>query len=102
MAKYTIDNRSGAINWEVGAGNERILQNARNLLCAKLGEVPYDRLRGLNTAVFHKGMETANVLAVQDVDRLMEWEPEIAQVDEVRAFLSDGQIIIEADVTIDE
>ena len=52
MAHYQIDNMAYPINWEEKDPIQRTLQNAKNLLMCHMGEVPYDRYRGFDPALF--------------------------------------------------
>ena len=52
MARYIIDNLPGPIDFEGTGMVRRTVQNCKNLLMLRMGEVPYDRLRGLNPALF--------------------------------------------------
>lgn len=53
MALYTIDNKPGDIDFECGSDPvKRTLQNCKNLLMTRMGEVPYDRLRGFDASFY--------------------------------------------------
>ena len=52
MAQYIIDNQPAEIGFEIRNDNRsRILQNCKNLLMTRMGEVPYDRYRGFDPAL---------------------------------------------------
>ena len=49
MAQYIITNIPEQIDFEIDNDDVgRTLQNAKNLLMTRMGEVPYDRLRGFD------------------------------------------------------
>lgn len=52
MAQYEIDNVAVPIDFQESDIIQRTLQNAKNLLMCEMGEVPYDRYRGLDTSLF--------------------------------------------------
>ena len=52
MAQYEIDNVPAPIDFQETDIVQRALQNAKNLLMCHMGEVPYDRLRGFDAALF--------------------------------------------------
>ncbi len=52
MARYEITNEQKPIEFEGLGEVKRIVQNCKNLLMTRLGEVPFDRLRGFNWALF--------------------------------------------------
>ena len=54
MAQYKIDNQPEPVNFEIGDDPvARTIQNCKNLLMTKMGEVPYDRYRGFDYALYH-------------------------------------------------
>jgi len=52
MPKFLINNRPAAIAFESESLTDRTVQNAKNLLMTRMGEVPYDRLRGFDPALY--------------------------------------------------
>lgn len=81
MARYTIDSRPGPIDFE--CNNDillRTLQNCKNLLRCRMGEVPYDRMRSLNPAIFDLSVTEANEQILPEIDRVMGWEPDAEAV----------------------
>lgn len=103
MAVYTIDNRPARIQWETDDWITRTLQNCKNLLMLQLTEIPYDRLRGLDTAIYDMPITDVNKILREEIDRVMMWEID-ATVRDVRANPSNGEVdapyIIEVDVAI--
>ncbi len=52
MAQYQIDNIASPIDWQEDDIIQRTLQNAKNLLMCRMGEVPYDRYAGFDPAMY--------------------------------------------------
>lgn len=98
---YTISNRPTRIEWEISREPMRTLQNAKNLLCVAKGEVPYSRYRGIDPAIYDMSMGKLNAVIAQEVRRAMMFEPD-AEVKAVRTDMSEGYLIIEVDVEIDD
>ena len=101
MAKYQIDNIPSPIAFE--AGNEmirRTLQNAKNLLMTHMGDVPYDRLRGLDQSIFDLPIRAMREALLPELDRVMLWEPD-AEVEDANCTLDEnGKAIIEVTLSI--
>ena len=102
MAQYQITNQSEPIDFE--CSNEiiaRTVQNAKNLLMCRMGEVPYDRYRGFDPALFDLPMQKFEEQLLPELDRVMLWEPDVEVVDAACSLDSGGQIIIPATIEID-
>lgn len=97
--KYTIDNLPAKIEWEKSGALSRTLQNAKNLLLTRMGEVPYSRTRGLDQAVYDMSMSRLNAVMLDEAQRVMLWEPDV-QVVAVRCDQSEGYLRIEVDLEI--
>lgn len=81
MAQYVIDNRPGEIPFEeCGDRISRMIQNAKNLLMTRMGEIPYDRLRGFNPALYDMPFDEFRAEVPKEVDRIMLWEPRVKAV----------------------
>lgn len=105
MARYIITNRPAPIDFE--CNNEiilRTLQNAKNLLMCRMGEVPYDRYRGFDPALYDLPIQQLKEKLLPELDRIMLWEPDVEIVDADCSLDGDGEILIEAtiEITIDE
>ena len=87
MAQYAIDNRPYPINWQESDPVQRTLQNAKNLLMTRMGEVPYDRYRGVDPAIFDLPLPMMKEQLLPELDRVMLWEPDVE--------------VVEADATIE-
>ena len=106
MAYYEIDNRPAPIDFECTFSEiiRRTLQNAKNLLMTRKGEVPYDRMRGFDAALFHLPIRELNLLLVPELDRVMGWEPDVEVVDAEASLDNNGEVYIRVilEVDIDE
>lgn len=99
MAIYEIDNKPS----EIYFGNEivkRTLQNAKNLLMCEMGSVPYDRYRGFDTGFQHKPLEEIKQRILQELDRVMLWEPDVEVVSAEVSRREDGSLYIRAKIEI--
>lgn len=95
MALYTIDNRPRPIDFE--CNNDilrRTLQNAKNLIMCQMGEVPYDRMRGINPALFDLGIAEANEQILPEIDRVLGWEPDAKAVSANVLIDENGETVI--------
>lgn len=104
MALYQIDNIPSTIDWQENDIILRTLQNAKNLLMCRMGEVPYGRYRGLDPSLFDLPMNDLRTELLPELDRVMLWEPDVEVQDAEATLLADGTIYIKAilDVTIEE
>lgn len=83
MAQYEITSETLPLDFEcttAGAFLERTLRNAKNLIMLRMGEVPYDRQRGLDPAIFELPFDEANSLITPELDRALLWEPDVEVV----------------------
>ena len=98
---YIIDNQPARIEWEARGEIPRILQNAKNLLMTHMGEVPYDRYRGFDPALYDRPIASIQSSIAQELDRIMEWEPD-AEVRDIHAYVDNERgFVIEAKIEID-
>jgi hypothetical protein len=106
VAQYQIDNVPFTIDFQESDIKARTLQNAKNLLMCRMGEVPYDRLRGFDYSIFDRPVEEWEDELLPELDRVMEWEPDIEVVDAEASLLKDGsayiKVIVETTVGEDE
>ncbi|MDO4647638.1 MAG: hypothetical protein Q4B26_03225 [Eubacteriales bacterium] len=96
MAKYQIDNVAYPIDFQMNNVVQRTLQNAKNLLMCRMGEVPYDRYRGFNPGLYDLPIDELNDILIQELDRVMLWEPDVEIVDAEASLLENGQVYIVA------
>ena len=94
MAQYQIDNANYPIDFQESDIVKRTLQNAKNLLMTRLGEVPYDRLRGMDPSIFELPFEEMMDELLPELDRVMEWEPDVEVEDAEATMLSNGEVYI--------
>ncbi len=81
MAQYVIDNRPEEIPFEESGDRvSRIVRNAKNLLMTRMGEIPYDRLRGFDPALYDLPFDEFRAEVPKEVDRIMLWEPRLKVV----------------------
>ncbi|MBR0407698.1 MAG: hypothetical protein IJI53_06650 [Clostridia bacterium] len=104
MAQYQIDNIASPISFQEDDIILRTLQNAKNLLMCRMGEVPYDRYRGFDPALFDLPIDEFRVELLPELDRLMLWEPDVEVVDAEATLLENGDVYIKCiiEVAIDE
>lgn len=77
MAIYEINNLPAPVRFGgTNATLERTLQNAKNLLMTRKGEVPYDRLRGFDQALYDLPIVKFREALLPELDRVMMWEPD--------------------------
>lgn len=102
MALYQIDNRPAPIDFEAGSGSiiRQTLQNAKNLLMTKMGEVPYDRLRGFDVSLLDLPMDKLRLQLMPELDRLMIWEPDAEVMDAEATLDENGEIYIRVVIEI--
>jgi len=101
MPTYIVDNRAAPIDFECPYDFvARTLQNTKNLLMTRLGEVPYDRFRGFNWALYDMPLPLMREELMPELDRMLLWEPDV-EVESAECYLnSDGETIIEMTVEV--
>lgn len=100
MALYQIDNIPSPIDMQEKDLVKRTLQNAKNLLMCKKGEVPYDRSRGFNPSLYDLPIQDLRRELMPELDRIMIWEPDISVVSAEATLLKDGSVYIKAIVNV--
>lgn len=101
MALYTIDNRPTPIDFECNDNIvRRTLQNVKNLIMCQMGEVPYDRMRGINPMLFDLGTVEANAQLMPEIDRVLAWEPDAKAISASAVLDESGGTIITVVVEI--
>ena len=102
MVRYEIDSKPGTIEFECGKDyTKRTVQNCKNLLMCHKGEIPFDRLRGFDMAMMDLTQEEMRENLLQELDRVMLWEPD-ADVVSAWTTVEDGETIIHCIVEIRE
>lgn len=103
MARYTVDNRTTPIDFECNNDAlRRTMQNCKNLIMCRMGEVPYDRMRGVNPALFDMGIDQINEQLMPEIDRVLGWEPNATAVSGFAALDENGETIITVVVEINK
>lgn len=101
MAQYTIDNRPAPVDFECNNDLlQRTLQNCKNLLMTRMGEVPYDRYRGFDPSLYDLPMQELNENLVPELDRVMMWEQDAEVVDAQAVLNENGECVITMAVEI--
>lgn len=104
MALYQIDNIPSPIDFQEDDIILRTLQNAKNLLMCRMGEVPYGRYRGFDPSLYDLPINDFRTELLPELDRVMLWEPDVEVQDAEATLLADGNIYVKVilDVTIEE
>lgn len=103
MARYEIDNRPVPIEFECGFNEiiQRTIQNAKNLLMTRMGEVPYDRYRGFDASLLDLPIDELRMALLPELDRVMMWEPDVEVADAEATLDTNGEIYIRVILEID-
>lgn len=104
MARYRIDNVDYPIDFQETDIVKRALQNAKNLLMCRMGEVPYDRSRGFDPSLFDLPLPMLKAELMPELDIVMIEEPDVKVVDADARLLPNGETYISVivDCGIDE
>ena len=94
MAQYQIDNVASPIDFQGRNLLARTVQNAKNLLMCRMGEVPYDRYRGFDARLFELPMDQFRSELLPELDRLMTYEPDVEVITAEATMLDNGQVYI--------
>lgn len=103
MAMYEITSAPAPLDFECTMLSnmvERTIRNAKNLITLRQGEVPFDRQRGLNPAIFDLPYDEAEGLIVQELDRCLLWEPDAEVVEGWIELDEDGESIVHCVIEI--
>ena len=102
MAQYEITNIPGDIDFE--CNNDfvtRTVQNAKNRLMCRKGEIPFDRQRGRDPSLYDLPLDEMQSYLLPELDRVMLWEPDV-EVVSATAKLEDGEIVIHCIIEVAE
>ena len=94
MARYRIDTIPAPIDFQATDPVRRTLQNAKNLLMTRMGEIPYDRFRGLDPRIFDLPAALMQERLMQEVDRVLMWEPDAEAVEAGFEMVGYGEVVI--------
>jgi len=100
MALYQIDNVASPINFEETDLIKRTLQNAKNLLMCRMGEVPYNHYRGMDPSLFDLPIPNMRMELLPELDRVMTLEPDVTVMDAEAALLPNGDTYIKVIVDV--
>jgi len=100
MAQYMIDNVLSPIDFQEKDFVQRTLQNAKNLLMCRMGEVPYDRCRGFDPALYDMPINKMREELLPELDRLMIYEPDVTVVSAEATLMPDHSTYIKCIVEI--
>lgn len=102
MARYLVTTKDDTIEWE-GAreGLNRVLQNAKNLLLCRMGEIPFDRFRGLDVAISELPLADLEKALMIEVDRALSYEDECEAVEARAVPQTDGTVYFEVVIETD-
>ena len=99
----TISTAATAIDTQASEYVRRTIANAQNLLRLQKGEIAYDRMRGVDPAIYDMPLRQAQSVILPEVARVLAWEPDI-RVLAARLLPggdgTDGKFVIEADVEV--
>ena len=107
-AQYIITNAREKIDFEIDNESEnpkeiRAVINAKNLLMTKMGEIPFDRQRGFDTRLYDLPMGDLQAYLMEELDRVMLWEPYVEVVEaEILRIESNGDIIIQVTIEVSD
>lgn len=74
--QYIVNNIPGEIDFSGGKTRvDRIVQNVKNLLLTRMGEVPYDRQRGFDRNLYDLPLNEFRDILMEELDRVLLWEP---------------------------
>ena len=102
MAQYMIDNVQSPIDFQGTDALKRTLQNAKNLLMLRKGEVPYDRLLGFDPALFDMPWDDMLDELLPELDRVMAAQSGISVEDAEATRMEDGSVYIRVIIEIEE
>lgn len=103
MAFYEITTEEAPLDFEVTMESdmlERTLRNAKNLMMCRKGEVPYDRHRGLDPAIFDMPFGEADAVIVPELDRCLLYEPDVEVEDGWIETNENGESVVHCIVEI--
>lgn len=103
MARYEINNMPGETDFECNSDLvKRIVQNAKNLIMLRMGEIPFDRQRGLDERLTDLPIDEMQEQLLPELDRVMLWEPDADVVSAKAELLENGTVKITCIIEIAE
>ena len=102
-AQYRITNLPEPIDFEdVKDAERRAVQNAKNLLMIKMGEIPYDRQRGFDTRLYSLPLGELQGLLMEELDRVMLWEPFVEVVEATILRMEESLVVFEVTIEVSD
>lgn len=102
MAQYIVNTIPAPIDFENKDPVTRVLQNIKNVLMARVGEIPYARVIGIDPEIYDLPINRAQDRVEEEVSRTIDFEWRASLVS-ARAYLDENmQTVIEAVVSIEE
>ena len=100
--EYEIDNLPNGIDFECNKSPvRRIVQNAKNLLTLRQGEIPFDRQRGFDWRLYDLPIQELRSRLAREIDRVLLWEPK-AELVSCRADIEGGVTVIRCVIDVKE
>ena len=103
MALYEITSKPAPLDFECTLTSniiDRTVQNVKNLIMCRMGEIPYDRQRGLDPSIFDLPYLEANAALLPELDRCLLWEPDAEVYDGWLEIDDNGETIVHCVVEI--
>ena len=100
MSQYMIDNRPAPIDWELKGETARAVQNAKNLIMLRMGELPFGRLRGIDQSLFDLPEVELKARLMAEVDMALMWEPDAEAVSAACRRAENGEVAVECVIEI--
>ena len=101
--QYIITNAPEDIEFEIGTNPEaRAVQNAKNLLMTRMGEIPYDRQRGFDTRLYDLPMGELQGLLMEELDRVMLWEPFVEVIEANILRYEENMVVFQVVIEVSE
>ena len=101
--QYIITNAPEKINFEIGNDAEaRAVQNAKNLMMTRMGEIPYDRQRGFDRRLYDMPIGEMQAFLMEELDRLFLWEPYVEAIEAEIVREENGELIIRATIEVSD
>ena len=97
---YIVTNEQESIQFSPENEIERVLQNVKNLLRCKMGEVPFDRGRGYDPTIMDVPRTEVDGPMLREIDRVLQWEPRAKMVTAETEALEDGETLIRVTLEI--
>ena len=100
---YTINNKLEPIAFEDATTDleKRVVQNCKNLIMIRRGEVPYDRMRGLDAELEALPILDAQKRILKDVDIALGWEPRAHAITASCQYDANGGLLIECIIDVE-